>query len=228
VEEVNVEEGAAVLDDRTAHHVRNVLRLGPGEMIELRDGRGRGWRGLIWEVTEGKVRIRQLEPQELTTESPLELTLGLAFARSDRMDLVLRQATEIGITRFVAFKITHEAVCQCGRLRPPEILVCKDVSDFLSEAERFGNSEAGDLRVLAAEEGGEQNLLSLWKAFPIYRQVLTVVGPEGGWTPSEMDQFLKARFHPVHLGPRTLRFETAATVLLSSVQMLWGDFGQPV
>lgn len=247
---IDAAERLAVLKDQAAHHVRNVLRLKPGEAIELRDGDGRGWNGVILDMAEEQIRIRLLEPYDLPTESSLELSLALALARPDRMDLVLRQATEIGLTRFIVFKaersryglsrgqatkrrdrwlkIAREAVCQCGRMRLPEIIICEDWNDFVLQAGRCASSEMVGLRIFAVERGTGRNLLSLWRSCPMYRQVLTVVGPEGGWTSGEVNRFVEADFYPVRLGPRILRFETAATVLLSSVQTLWGDFGHPV
>ena len=248
-ESVNPSVGQAILEDRSAHHARNVLRLKPGAEIELRDGRGQGWKGRILDMSESRVSVQLLDACDDSRESRLELTLGIAFARADRMDLVLRQATEIGLSRFVAFqaersdyglssgqaekrlhrwsKIAREAMCQCGRMRVPEMAIHSNTVDFLAKAHEFASPERNGLRILAAEKEAGQNVLSLWRSCPMYRQVLAVVGPEGGWTPAEIDQFLQKGFHPVHLGPRILRFETAATVLLSSVQTLWGDFGQP-
>lgn len=248
-ESVNPSDREVILDDRSAHHARNVLRLKPGEEIELRDGRGHGWRGRILDMNGGRVRVQLLSACNESRESPLELTLGLALARGDRMDLAVRQATEIGVYRFVAFqadrsdyalssvraekrllrwrRIAREAMCQCGRTRIPEIVMHSSLKGFLAEAPEYASPEKGGLRLVAAEKGPGQNLLSLWSSCPMYRQVLAVVGPEGGWAPEEMDRFLEAEFQPVRLGPRILRFETAATVLLSSVQILWGDIGQP-
>jgi len=248
-ESINASDREAILDNPSAHHARNVLRLKPGEEIELRDGRGQGWRGRILDMNESRVRVQLLSECDESRESRLELTLGLALARGDRMDLVVRQATEIGAQRFVAFqaersdyglsfsqaekrllrwrKVSREAMCQCGRSYVPEIIMCASLTDFLVQAPLFACPEKGGLRVLAAERESGQNLLSLWSSRPMYRQVLAVVGQEGGWTSIELDQFLEADFQPVHLGPRILRFETAATVLLSCVQILWGDFGHP-
>jgi 16S rRNA (uracil1498-N3)-methyltransferase len=243
-------QGQAVLEDQTAHHVKNVLRMKTGETLEIRDGRGRGWKGFIREMGGGKVWIQLVESVAPTIESSLDLTLGLPLARSDRMDLIVRQATEIGSTRLIIFKaersqyalsesqarkrrdrwmkIAHEAMCQCGRMRAPEISICMGVPEFLSLVEEVARPGAVGLRIIAVEENGGQNILSLWRACPIYGQVSAVVGPEGGWAPFEVSRFVESGFQPVHLGPRILRFETAAAVLLTSSQMLWGDFGKPL
>ncbi len=150
------EPGAEVvrLADDVAHHVRKVLRLRPGDSIELRDGQGNGWNAIIREMQRKEVRLRWWSKQTVRKESPLRLTLALAFSRSDRMELVLRQATEMGVHRFVAFraersdyslpgsqidkrkerwrKITGEALCQCGRTRLPEILILPDTTELIA------------------------------------------------------------------------------------------------
>ena len=56
--------------------------------------------------------------------------------------------------------------------------------------------------------------------------MLVVVGPEGGWSKGEAEQFVGAGFYSIHLGPRTLRLETAAVALVAAAQLLWGDLGK--
>ena len=83
----------------------------------------------------------------------------------------------------------------------------------------------GRIDILASEMEHGQSLLSLRERFPAAGEVMVAVGPEGGWTKEEADRFLEAGFHQVRLGPRILRLETAASALLTAVQLLWGDFG---
>ena len=164
------------------------------------------------------------------------------------MELVLRQATEIGVHRFVAFraqrsqyklsaaqaekrkerwsKIAREAMCQCGRMRLPEITVHHDVNELIAESARWSPGGEAGLKILTWEAERHQSLKRLWQEFPDCRRTLAVVGPEGGWTQDEVDRFRAAGFHLVHLGPRTLRLETAAIAFLSSAQVLWGDLGE--
>lgn len=237
-----------ILKDQAAHHLESVLRMGAGDSIELRDGAGNAWQGVVAGREDGGVCIRLGEKQQVQNESPLNLTLALAFARSDRMDLVVRQATEIGVHRFIAFraqrsqyglggaqsvkrrerweKIAREALCQCGRMKLPEIDVLSDVPEFISHVMKTEGHEAGcGLRIVAWEEERRQSLMELWRSFPKCRDVLVVVGPEGGWIQSEVEQLGQAGFHSVHLGSRTLRFETASLALAVSAQLLWGDLG---
>jgi 16S rRNA (uracil1498-N3)-methyltransferase len=247
VDEIDFREELVSLAGDVAHHLRNVLRLRPGDSIELRDGRGNGWSAVIREMKGREVRVAIEKKQRVQNESPLRLTLALAFSRSDRMELVLRQATEMGVDRFIAFraerseyhlpgsqrdrrierwrKITREALCQCGRMSLPEILVLSDTAELISSDSTGKPNDGKTLKILAREEADRQSLLALLEGHPVCRQVLAVVGPEGGWSKREGDQFMEGGFRPVHLGPRTLRLETAAVALLAGVQLLWGDLG---
>jgi len=249
IDRIDPREDYVILNDRSAHHMESVLRMGDGDSVELRDGAGNAWRGVLAGREGGGIRIRLGEKRHVRNESPLNLTLALAFARSDRMELVLRQATEIGVHRLIAFraqrsqyglsgaqaakkrerweKIAREALCQCGRMRLPEIHLLSDVPEFISQVMKSeGHDEGCGLRIVAWEEERRQNLLGLWRSFPECSELLVVVGPEGGWTPGEVEQFERAGFHSVRLGTRTLRFETAALALVTSAQLLWGDLGQ--
>ncbi|MGV8075225.1 MAG: 16S rRNA (uracil(1498)-N(3))-methyltransferase [Syntrophobacteraceae bacterium] len=239
-------ESCITLKNQTAHHMESVLRLKAGESIELRDGQGNAWRAVIATVESDEIGIRLDGLDQLENESPLEITLAMAFARSDRMDLVLRQATEMGINRFSAFrarrsqyglsgsqaekrkerwqKIAKEALCQCRRTRLPEIRIAESIEEFIAELDRGSESGNDMLKVLASEGERDQSLFSLWKLFPESRRIVAVIGPEGGWTEIEAAQFMEAGFKPVHIGPRVLRLETAAISILASAQLLWGDF----
>lgn len=247
IDQQDMNTGAVSLTDEVAHHVRKVLRLRPGDSIELRDGRGNGWDAILTDTARGEVKVAVGKRKLTQNESPLQLTLALALSRSDRMELAVRQATEMGVDCFVAFpgersgyrlqehqitnreerwrRITREALCQCGRMVLPGIRILSNIEELLSPV--FLGELAGreGLRILAREEAERGSLPALCEEYPECRQMLVVVGPEGGWTPREGEQFLGAGFRPVHLGPRTLRLETATVALLATVQLLWGDFG---
>lgn len=240
-------ESRTVLTGPLVHQFRHVLRLTPGQTVELRNGRGGAWAAEIIESGNKAITLRLLARLDSAAEAPVPVTLAMAYSRSDRMDLVVRQAVELGIQRFIAFasersqytlaaarerkkqqrweKITQEALCQCGRTELPEIRLCSSLVRFLSELRERCSSVPETLKILALEEGAAHNLHDLRRAFPMPQEILVAVGCEGGWTGAEVDAFSRSGFHAVHLGPRILRLETAAVTLLSCVQMLWGDLG---
>lgn len=243
----DVETGWVALGHEVAHHVRTVLRLRPGDRIELRDGCGHAWDAVLKEMAGREVWVAVGEKKLGHSESPLRLTLALAFSRADRMELALRQATEMGVHRFVAFpaerseyrlagpqmakrkerwrRIAREALCQCGRMNLPDIQICSDLAEFVSGPCATVMAEGIELKLLAREDGERWSLPALYESHRSSREMLVVVGPEGGWSQREGERFLEVGFYPVHLGPRTLRLETATVALLAAVQMLWGDLG---
>jgi len=242
------ENGLITLPRETARHLESVLRSKPGDSVEIRDGEGHGWKGVIETMKEGAIQVRLLERQVLTNESCLVVTLALAFSRSEKMEEVIRHATELGVQRIAFFrarrsqyglkgekihkklerweKIAQEALCQCGRGRLPEIVVFQETHDFLKEVSQEEMLGPSGLKIVALETAAEESLVSLKRAVPSCEQALVVVGPEGGWTVEEVNLFKEYDFRSVHLGPRVLRLETAALAIVSCMQLLWGDFGQ--
>lgn len=238
------------LSPEDSHHLQHVLRLRSGEAIELRDGHGNAWTGEIASLGKRRASVRVLGRLDLSgCEPALNIILALGLARSDTMDLVIRQATEMGVFRLAVFradrsqygltgknaekkldrwlKIAGEAMCQCGRTRIPQISVFEDLDRFL-EAFSSGVEELqGTFLKIVSREGEKDSSLDLLRRSRGHcENVIAAVGPEGGWDGSEIQKFMNADYHPVHLGPRILRFETAAVALVSLVQLLWGDFGE--
>ncbi|MFZ2446074.1 MAG: RsmE family RNA methyltransferase [Syntrophobacteraceae bacterium] len=249
VERVEPDAEIVNLSAEASHHLESVLRLKTGEAVEIRDGLGNAWTGEITRIHKGSAAVRLVGRLDASfLESPLDITLALGFVRSDIMDQVVRQATEMGVRRIAAFraarsqyalagvraekkvgrwlKIAREAVCQCGRNRAPEISIFGDLDRFLGSLPPSFADEGGVLRVLALEGERDRGLDRLKVARPVCSGVLAAIGPEGGWDDSEIAGLIGAGFHPIHLGPRILRFETAAVALIGSIQLLWGDFGE--
>jgi 16S rRNA (uracil1498-N3)-methyltransferase len=242
-------DGTVTLTGAAAHHLVTVMRLKSGDEAELRDGRGRARRAVIRSTSGKNVELEVGEPFDPGGESPLTLTLALAYSKSDRMDQAVRQGTQLGVHRFVVFrsersqyrldaeqtakrrerweKIAQEALCQCCRARLPEFLFFPDVAALLESAARFDRHRPDGLKILAYEGEEQGSLMALHNRYPQCRDLFLAIGPEGGLEPSEADAFAAAGFHRVQLGPRILRLETAAVTLAAAAQLLWGDLSAP-
>lgn len=226
-----------MLDRDEAHHLGRVLRLPVGARVEVCDGRGRAAAAVV-QALGSEAAVLSLEKEVSTpAESPLGVTLGLALAKGEAMDQVVRQATEMGVQRLIPFGSTYaekvaperarrrlarwqrqaqEALKSCQRLYLPEIFPVQDFAAILP-----GPEEA---KLLCYEEergGGLQSCLGGGRP----TGVRLIIGPEGGFTPQEVDQARAAGFQVVSLGPRRLRVETAALVSLAILQYAWGDLG---
>jgi 16S rRNA (uracil1498-N3)-methyltransferase len=227
----------AALEASEVHYLRDVLRLGPGALIEVFDGEGGTREGRLGPAEDGGLLL-ELGPRRDAPAPAARVHLAFALARGDRSDLVVQKATELGAARLLPFdaersvvrldrergaerarrwqRIAAEAARQCGRADVPEVAAPAPLAQVLAEAPpRF--------RTLLFFEGGGEPL-----AQAVDRSAaghLLVVGPEGGFAPRELELALAAGALLTTLGPRILRFETAAIVAAALVQHLAGDLG---
>jgi 16S rRNA (uracil1498-N3)-methyltransferase len=227
--------GEARLEPAEIHYLRDVLRLEDGAAVEVFDGEGGSWEGTL--VAGGAVRLgarREAPPPRARVQ------LAFALARGERADLVVQKATELGVARLSPFearrsvvrldaeraadrarrwrRIAEEASRQCGRADVPQVDAPAPFAQVLSAA------LADTPKLLLYEGGGEPLSRAVERGAPAH---LAIIGPEGGFAPDEVDAAIAAGARLVTLGPRTLRFETAAIVVVALLQHLAGDLGAP-
>ncbi len=219
------------LSDDEAQHAR-VRRLAPGAPVALFDGAGASWIGEVVAVRRGRCEVRLTAarpPRE--AESPLALTLAIGALKADKFDWVVEKATELGATCIQPFtsaftvarpsparqarwrEIARSAAKQCGRAVIPAVAAPLDFAAVLSLP--------AEARLLLAERGAAIPLTALPLTAP--RSVLLAIGAEGGFSPAELEAAHAAGFHPLRLGPRILRAETAAVAACALCQARWGD-----
>lgn len=219
-----------------AHHAVRVLRLGSGAAITLFSGEGGEFPATLEHAGGRKVHARIGTRREIERESPLEVTLVQGMASVERMDYVVQKSVELGVTVIAPVETSRSvsrldgpraekrcehwrqiaiAACeQCGRNRVPEIRLPRGLDDWLAEA------SSAALRLLLAPHAA----LSLSALEAPRGPVELLAGPEGGLSPDETAAAQRAGFRAVHLGPRTLRTETAGTAALAAMNALWGDW----
>lgn len=226
-----------------ARRLVRVMRVRPGEEVQLFDGRGRAWNGHVMRVAPGRlaVRLSHPEPEGAGPEPVLRLVLLQAVPKGDRMELALEKATELGVSevwpvitkrsvvrpdgsggRLVRWRrVVETAARQAGRLAVPEVRPPLAWDRALLEVTQLGGRWA---RIVAWEqaEGPLTAVLSRGAA-PDLAGVVMAAGPEGGLTRDEVRLAESADFEVVSLGPRVLRAETAGWVMLALVQAWWGD-----
>jgi 16S rRNA (uracil1498-N3)-methyltransferase len=228
---------SATLSADEARHAQNVLRLVPGDEVFVFDGEGCEYRGAIGDATSRTMTVdlvEQVEPAK--PESPLDLTLGVALLKSEKFDLVVQKACELGVTRIVPLvtdradvkirepedarrklerwqRIALESAKQCGRARLMKIAAPTKLADAL------GDLCDAQLNFFFAERSGQQ----LGKHDLDAESVAALIGPEGGWTDDEIQQARTSGWKIITLGGRTLRAETAAIAVAALLQHRIGD-----
>ena len=231
-----------VVEGADANHLQRVLRLAPGDAVVVFDGAGREFDARIDRFSDGRVWLCLTGRRAASSESPLAVTLVQGYLKEGKMDALVRQATELGVARFVPFfasrsiprpapdklaarmarweRIARESLKQCRRSRVPRI-------DGAVEAKGVVDLAAGaDLKIVFWEEEGEDPADSAAPFSQFPKSAVIVLGPEGGLDPSEVERFRRAGFATASLGPRILRAETAAVAACALVQYLFGDMGQ--
>ena len=220
-----------VLEGKAAHYLSRVLRLSENTEVVLFNGDGFDYRCTLIEFSRGRVRARVVEQLPNESESPLRVTLTQAMSRGDRMDYSLQKATELGVnavqlltTERVELKLSGnrlqkrmahwegviESACeQCGRATMPELRSPVPLAQWIEVPGRK----------LVLDAGGAQSLSQL----KLSSEVDFAVGPEGGFSESEIDLMKSAGVQPVHMGPRILRTETAGPAAIAIMQAMAGD-----
>jgi 16S rRNA (uracil1498-N3)-methyltransferase len=224
-----------------ARHIQHVLRMHRGQALELIDGSGLVFAGRIEDFLDGKVVVTVEQSRPAGDQAcRLCLTLSLGYLKDDKMDIVLRQATELGITRWQPYfaarsipkpaearlagrvarweKISREAVKQCRRSIVPRIDMPVGFEQMLEL------SLLADMKILFWEQNRVPFCLDVDpQAMP--QHIWIVLGPEGGLTPQEVQTACRSGFSAAGLGPRILRAETAALTACALIQHCVGDLG---
>lgn len=221
--------------DHVAHHAREVLRLSAGAHVRVFDGAGAEFEATLDTLTRREVVAHVGARVAPRPESPLHLVLAVPPLKGDRMELVIQKATELGVAEIRPVvtarteavgrpalqgsrqerweKVASGAAEQCGRAVVPRLAPAITL-DALLAAPFDGR------RLAFLELPGEPPLPP---SSPAPSRVLALVGPAGGFEPSEVARLREAGFQGTSLGPRILRTETAALAAVTALQMLWGD-----
>ena len=230
----DIRDGLVRFSPEQAYQIARVLRLRPGDPLQVFDGTGCELRAELVAATptESSGRVTRI-----TRRPPARVRLSLAqvVPRGAHMDLIVAKATELGVSRLVLLEGAHsvrrgaerlerwrriaiEAAEQSGRTEVPELASLGKLDGFLARhptAEPLilchDAVEATPLPALCAGLG-EVTALSL------------LVGSEGGFAPDELARCREAGARLAWLGPRLLRAETAALAALAVVQASLGDW----
>jgi len=223
------------LDPDEARHVKT-LRLRSGDRVRVTDGAGVAAVAELAGAGRGEMACVLMDRLPTFPVPPVDLAFGMA--NKERTLWLVEKSVELGVrelhpvefersrsvadsARSAAFwrRARRRAVAalkQSGGSHLPEIRPVTDLAKWLDSGSREG------MRLLASENGGSS--LDQWIRDRDWSGGLALlVGPEGGLTPGEMDACATAGLASVHLGPRTLRFETAAVAGLTVLSLQHGD-----
>lgn len=244
VEPQKLAEEIVVLTDEDHRYLTRVLRLAVDDTVTLFDGKSVEATARIMRVGPRALELKIEERHPVAGSDRPHVTVIQALAKGDKLDVVVQKATELGAARIIPVttaraitrldantlrtmsrrsrwqKIAREASRQSGRLDVPEVEGVTALTTALAASPK-------DALKLMLWEGARQTTLR--SALPppdaTPQQIVIAIGPEGGFTVEEVEAARHAGFTPVGLGPRILRTETAALVVLSILGYALGDLG---
>ena len=216
-----------------AHHIARSLRMAVGDEVTVSDGEGTEYSCRLTKIRDEECECEILSKCTGATESPIEITLCMAYPKGDKLETVIQKAVELGASRILPFessrcikrpkaekidkqlarlsRIAEEAAKQCGRSRIPEVMAPLGYKEMLKVA----RESALTLFCYEAEE--DHSLKNILKAQKKPESCAVIVGSEGGFSAEEVALAEEAGAIIVSLGRRILRCETAPDYALSAI-----------
>ena len=214
------------------NHMKNVLRMRPGEEVMVSDGNNRQYRCRVEDYPEGEAVLAILEAGLVDTELPSRIYLFQGLPKQEKMELIVQKAVELGVCQVIPVQtrrcvvkldakkaakkvqrwqqIAESAAKQAGRGYIPV------VSEVMTFQEALAFSETLDIRLIPYElADGMEGTRKILDEIRPGQSVGIFIGPEGGFEKEEVGRAVEAGAMPITLGKRILRTETAGIAVLS-------------
>ncbi|MFZ5649688.1 MAG: 16S rRNA (uracil(1498)-N(3))-methyltransferase [Bacillota bacterium] len=229
-----------VVRGQDVKHMVKVLRLKPGDRVELLDGAGRAATARVEHVGKEEIVCLKVEEFEPLGAPPVEVILIQGIAKGEKMDLIIQKCTELGVSGLIPLichrsvvrlddgkirdrqarwqRVALEAAKQCRRSDVPVVSPPQKLPDVLSGMQK------GSVAIMPWE-GEDSRSFSDVLAVGNPGRIYIIIGPEGGFEPCEVEEARRAGVSTVSLGPRILRTETAGLACVTIIMHRLGDLG---
>jgi len=218
-------EQIPVITGSDARQIQTVLRMKPGDKLELADGSGKIYGCKIKETEKDRVVCQILETKEPTNNSKIKITIAQCLPKAKKMDLIIQKCTELGVAEIIPVisertvakgekperwqKLAKEAAEQSGGSFIPTIKSLISFGEILNLAKDY------DLALIPWELETDNYIKKALSNN--LKNILVLIGSEGGFSQKEVEQAKTAGFTSVSLGKRILRTETAGITILSMI-----------
>ena len=233
VEEPGMGEDRITITGGDVNHIKNVLRMSAGDQICVINGQNnKEYYCEITDIGVDAVETKICEIREADQELPNQIVLFQGLPKSDKMELIIQKAVELGVYRIVPvstdrtvvkldakkeankrkrwMNISESAAKQSGRLCIPE------VTSVVSFREALEMAKEMDVRLIPYElADGMEKTREIMSSIQPGQSIAVFIGPEGGFESSEIEKAMEMGISPITLGKRILRTETAGLVTLA-------------
>jgi 16S rRNA (uracil1498-N3)-methyltransferase len=213
------------IDSSESHHITHVKRLKVGDNIIVFNGMGDEFEAEIEEIEDNRVKVKINQQKTISKENIVGIDIAFAIPKGKRSHLLIQKCTELGVHKLIPInyarsvvklkddcsakiekwqKIAIEASKQCGRNTITEIGEVVNFDNILKTVDSY------DLSLFACSQSDANNLKNTLQEHPKPNNIISFIGPEGGFATNEIEMAIKAGCKFVSLGSRILRIETAA------------------
>lgn len=229
-----ISDGVITVTDKDAFHIARSLRMAVGDRLTVCDGDGGEYLCELTRIRDDECLCSVISQCAGSTESPVRITLYMAYPKGDKLETVVQKSVELGASEIIPFessrcikrpaeeklgkiterlsRIAEEAAKQCGRSKLPSVSKMIKLTELIK---RIGNY---DLTLFCYEGDGA---VSLKQTLSEYSRrdgnIAVIIGSEGGFSIDEAHAIIEAGAKCVNLGPRILRCETAPDYCLSAI-----------
>ena len=217
----NKENNTIFLEESDIHHIKNVMRMNPGDKIEV-----------IYNKELYICNIDNLEPLKLSIDSVsnkenklnIELTIAIGLVKEQKIDLILQKLTELGVSKIIPLNMEHSIVrLDEDRFKKKKVRwesICKEASEQskrtdipiitnIMNIKDLVNLDY-DIKLVASTKEKDKLLNYYLQNIKDCAKIIMVIGPEGGISSKEETYLLNNNYDPVSFGNLIFRVETAA------------------
>ena len=222
-----------IIGGQDAHHIARSLRMAEGDEVTVCNGDGNEYCCILKRIRDEECIAEIREIVKSDRESPIFITLCMAYPKGDKLETVIQKAVELGAGRILPFesarcikrpkaekaekqtarlqRIAEEAAKQCGRAKIPTVYPPALFNDMLKVAKE------AELALLCYENENGLTVKGAIAGKNTPKSIAIIVGSEGGFSPEEVKSATENGCLSVSLGNRILRCETAPSFVLSAL-----------
>ncbi|MCX5749450.1 MAG: 16S rRNA (uracil(1498)-N(3))-methyltransferase [Candidatus Saganbacteria bacterium] len=223
----NVLGDLIIISGSDVNHIKNVLRKDRGHRIICFDSSGNEYLAEIKDISKEKISLAVISKKKNSAEPKTKITLGQSLPKLSKMDLVIQKATELGVFEIIPVisersvpksgkperwnKIAKESSQQSGRTHIPGVIMPVGLPDFFKKTKDAG------LKLIPFEGEDYTTIKHVLNKNAGISNIALLIGPEGGFSNSEIELAKRSGFTSVSLGKTILRTETAALAAISMI-----------
>lgn len=230
-----------VIKDVDAKHISKVLRMQPGDKIQIVSDDGVTAIAEIVSLQVDNVVVKCLEKLVESHEPSVKITLAQGLAKGEKMDFIIQKAVEMGASSIVPVAMEHSVVRLEGAKADKKVERWQKIAEAAAKQSKrdiipqvqpvqtmqqmLANNDLQH-KIIAYECEDRLGLKTALQSCDNLQELLLIIGPEGGISEFELELARKNGAVPVSLGKRILRAETAGVVALSAILYETGDLGE--